>query len=637
PVTAANSLVGTATGDLIGFGGVVALTNGNYVVRSLDWNGGAANEGAVTWGNGATGLTGTVSAANSLVGTSAADSVGDTITALANGNYVVASPDWDNGAVANVGAVTWGNGTTGTTGAVSAANSLVGTTAGDTVGNSGVVALANGNYVVRSTLWDNNGVMRVGAVTWGNGATGITGPVTASNSLVGTTADDRVGLIGVTALANGNYVVVTSTWDNGMLTDAGAATFGNGATGIRGPVTAANSLVGQTAAAGLQSVVADAVNGQFYATFPSESNGIVRVAASAGPMSPPPPPPPPPTGGHQPAPLAASGLPNGSAALFPPAPGGPLAATPTATLAPFGGIGADVRTAVADVDGDGVPDTILVTGPGTPLRVAVVSGKDNTTLLVPPFDPFGGDFTGGGFVAAADLDHDGRAEFVVTPDQGGGPRVTVFSLGTDGSVRTRANFLGIDDPNFRGGARAAVGDVDGTPDVVVAAGFGGGPRAAIFTGASVLAGTPTRLVGDFFAFPGSDAQTLRNGAFVAAGDVDGDGKADLIFGGGPGGAPRVFVLSGALIAAGDTAGAYAAPLGNFFVAGDQADRGGVHVGAVDADGDGRADVAVGSGAGDPARVRVYPGTGFTGGGEPGSFQDLTPFGGTVLADGVYVG
>ena len=45
--------------------GVIALTNGNYVVISSDWN----NQGAVTWGNGTSGITGLVSISNSLVGT----------------------------------------------------------------------------------------------------------------------------------------------------------------------------------------------------------------------------------------------------------------------------------------------------------------------------------------------------------------------------------------------------------------------------------------------------------------------------------------------------------------------------------------------------------------------------------------
>src|SRR5439155_11263822 len=170
-------------------------------------------------------------------------------------------------------------------------------------------------------------------------------------------------------------------------------------------------------------------------------------------------------------------------------------------FSPFPGFAGEVRTAVADVNGDGVEDTVVVTGPGGPIRFAVVSGTDNATYLVPPTDPFGGGFTGGGFVAAADVDHDGRAEVVVTPDQGGGPRVTIYSLLSSG-LTVRGNFFGIDDANFRGGVRAALGDVnhDGTADLAVAAGFLGGPRVALFGGKSLFT-TPTRLVGDFFAFP----------------------------------------------------------------------------------------------------------------------------------------
>ncbi len=83
-------------------------------------------------------------------------------------------------------------------------------------------------------------------------------------------------------------------------------------------------------------------------------------------------------------------------------------------------------------------------------------------------------------------------------------------------------------------------------------------RTALF-GGTTLFGTPARLLNDFFAFPGSDATTLRNGFFVTADDVNGDGWVDLTFGGGPGGAPRMFVLSGPLVAAGDVDGAYIPP------------------------------------------------------------------------------
>ena len=315
--------------------------------------------------------------------------------------------------------------------------------------------------------------------------------------------------------------------------------------------------------------------------------------------------------------------------------------TPVATLEPFPELFAIpkyIRTAAGDVNGDHVEDTVVVTGPGTAIRVAVLSGADDATFLVAPFDPFGGGFTGGGFVAVADLDHDGRAEFVVTPDQGGGPRVAVFALAADGTVSSRASFLGIDDPAFRGGCRAAVGDVnaDGRPDLVAAAGFLGGPRVALFDGRSLF-GSPTRLTGDFFAFPGADAETLRNGAFAAAGDVDGDGYADLVFGGGPGGAPRVFVLSGRLLAVGNTAGAFATPVANFFVAGNADDRGGVRVAVKNADGDLRADLVVGTGQGGPSRVKVYLGDDLTDKGEPAEFEDLDPFGWLTTTDGVFVG
>ena len=98
-------------------------------------------------------------------------------------------------ATTDVGAVTWGNGTTGVSGAVFAANSLVGSTSCDQVGISGVTALTNGNYVVASKYWDNGAAANAGAVTWGNGTTGVTAArFQPANSLVGSTANDEVGI-----------------------------------------------------------------------------------------------------------------------------------------------------------------------------------------------------------------------------------------------------------------------------------------------------------------------------------------------------------------------------------------------------------------------------------------------------------
>ena len=270
-VSAANSLVGSTDGDQIGWCGflldhcVTALNNGNYVVQSPHWhNLGLADAGAVTWGDGVTGVSGAVFPGNSLVGSTAGDKLGCldqdcynvSVTALNNGNYVVASPYWDNGVMADAGAATWGNGATGVSGAVSPGNSLVGSTAGDQVGSGGVTALGNGYYLVVSSTWSNESTSGAGAVTWVNGAAGVSGAVSATNSLVGSTAGDFVGNGGVRALGNGDYVVKSLWWHNGATPGAGAITFGVGAacaagpTAAIGPITAANSVLGATANSG---------------------------------------------------------------------------------------------------------------------------------------------------------------------------------------------------------------------------------------------------------------------------------------------------------------------------------------------------------------------------------------------------
>jgi hypothetical protein len=242
-VSAANSLVGSQAGDAVGNVGLVLLANGNYLVRSPFWNSGAiSNAGAVTWASGSSGVSGPVSSANSLVGSHAEDQVGDEVTRLSNGNYVVTSAIWDNGGVVDAGAAIFGSGTAGVAGTVSAANALVGTQAGDQVG-AAAIALVDGDYVVASPNWRNGTVADAGAATFGSGVAGIHGAVSAANSLVGTRSGDRVGS-SIAALSNGHYVVVSPSWDDGMSVDVGAATFASGASGLTGVIDASNSLVG---------------------------------------------------------------------------------------------------------------------------------------------------------------------------------------------------------------------------------------------------------------------------------------------------------------------------------------------------------------------------------------------------------
>jgi hypothetical protein len=271
-VSPANSLVGSAPYDYVGIGyvgNVVALSNGNYVVGSPQWSGSAKYAGAATWGDGSRGVLGEISSENSLIGTSDLDGVGFTIAALANGNYVVASPGWSNAGAAHVGAATWANGASGITGTISETNSLVGSSANDTVAsgvnglaNQSIVPLTNGNYVVSSPSWSNGDLEQVGAATWCDGARGRTGYISGANSLIGSSTRDRVSYDGVVALSNGNYVVQSPLWSVPGSWQ-GAVTWANGSSGQFGEVTSANSLVGDAAHPGVGSSVIPLTNGNY--------------------------------------------------------------------------------------------------------------------------------------------------------------------------------------------------------------------------------------------------------------------------------------------------------------------------------------------------------------------------------------
>jgi hypothetical protein len=219
----------------------------------------------VTWGSDSTGVSGIVSEANSLVGSSPDDGVGvglatqsgSAITLLDGGSYLVLSPNWNS----QRGAVTWGNGSAGTSGIVSEDNSLVGSNPGDlvgvivtdTAGHSApdITGLSNGNYLIGSPAWNG----QRGAATWGDGTRGVSSTVSEANSLTGTDPGDRVGSVYVSSpggygywtsdivgLSNGNYVVGSPDWNN----QRGAATWGNGILGASGAISAANSLVGSS-------------------------------------------------------------------------------------------------------------------------------------------------------------------------------------------------------------------------------------------------------------------------------------------------------------------------------------------------------------------------------------------------------
>lgn len=143
------------------------------------------------------------------------------------------------------------------------------------------------------------------------------------------------------------------------------------------------------------------------------------------------------------------------------------------------------RVAIGDVNGDDVLDVIVGSGPGGLSELKVVDGN-----------------------RVNDVDEHG---------------VILRSA-------LLADFRSID-RKYRGGILVAAGDVnaDGKDDVIVGADAGYRPVVRVFDGARLTPGLHSAreaLIGEFLAFD----HRFRGGVSVAAGDITGDGYADVVAG-----------------------------------------------------------------------------------------------------------
>ncbi|WP_406699098.1 multicopper oxidase domain-containing protein [Singulisphaera sp. Ch08] len=212
-----------------------------------------------------------------------------------------------------------------------------------------------------------------------------------------------------------------------------------------------------------------------------------------------------------------------------------------------------VNVAMADVNGDGVNDVITGRARGLP-QVKVIDGrklgwvKAASRVILPDallgdFLAFGPHAKHGVSVAAGYLDGDDKADIVVGEGDGGRPGIRVVDatkldqVGRNRLIQPSAllhDFLAFG-AGTRSGVRVATGDIngDGRYDLIAGAGPGAAPWVKVFSGAdsSLLASV---LVDD---------SSHRGGVFVAAGNVKGFGYTDVITGAGPGSQPLVKLFS----------------------------------------------------------------------------------------------
>jgi hypothetical protein len=230
----------------------------------------------------------------------------------------------------------------------------------------------------------------------------------------------------------------------------------------------------------------------------------------------------------------------------------------------------------------GFPTPLIVAGQqkGGEARVFLTVGLEVFRVF-----PEGPRFKGGIRVATGDVTGDGLADLITGAGPGGAPNVRIFDASSQGTTPVRS--IVAYDPSFKGGVFVAAGDVngDGFDDIITGAGAGGAPHVKVFYGATFA---------EPFTFTPFDA-AFKGGVRVGAGDVDGDGRADIVVGQGSGGS-QVKVISGATSETLST-----------IIAFDPSFKGGVSVAAGDVDGDGFADVVVGAGPGGGPHVKVFSG------------------------------
>lgn len=273
-------------------------------------------------------------------------------------------------------------------------------------------------------------------------------------------------------------------------------------------------------------------------------------------------------------------------------------ATLEAEIQPFAfGFKGGVRVATGDVTGDGVDDFIAGAGLGGRGRVRVYDGVtlDPVEGLLGDLSAYGNFYRGGVFVAAGDVNGDGRADIIVSPSAGSHNEVRIFS-GVDGSLINSFQALS----RGSGGVRVAAGDVngDGLSDIIVGAGLGSKVRVFDALSGTILSGR------DFNAFD----RSFRGGVFVSAGDINNDGIDDIITSGGSKSATVKIFEQGVEVPNDHTFRAYTGALR------------GVHVAAGDINGDGIADIIATKGGKTDGKLRVFAGTSLA------ELFNFTPFG-----------
>jgi hypothetical protein len=184
----------------------------------------------------------------------------------------------------------------------------------------------------------------------------------------------------------------------------------------------------------------------------------------------------------------------------------------------------------------GAPTTFSLSTIGS-LPIVEIRYQPNTPngpATIKTIQPFDSAFKGGVKTATGDYNGDGYMDIIATAADGGQGHIVVF----DGiSLNVIASFYAY--PGYQGAVNIASGDLSGLgqDDIVVGVAGPGPSHVTAFRFGQEAGKVTNTAVTNFYAYPG-----YLGGITVAAGDMTGDGKADISTGTMGGVTPHVVIF-----------------------------------------------------------------------------------------------
>ncbi|MCX6739811.1 MAG: putative glycoside hydrolase [Candidatus Parcubacteria bacterium] len=177
-----------------------------------------------------------------------------------------------------------------------------------------------------------------------------------------------------------------------------------------------------------------------------------------------------------------------------------------------------------DINKDGKFETIVANG-----GKITIYNEDNTSLTA--FYPYGDKYNKGLNFSLSDFENDGYVEIITGTGKGYAPLVKVFN--SNGEEQGTGFYAYA--KSYLGGVNVAVCSTqgNGNKEIVTGTGFMGGSQVRIFDKNGKV------LSGGFFAY----GKTFRGGVNVACGDIDGNGKDEIVTGAGYGGSSHVRIFN----------------------------------------------------------------------------------------------